>query len=763
MGLQEILTDPITKLPDLVAVYQRVRTWLGAGDAVGILYYQPLPPEKPSAQGEERSAEALRALADCVQQTVASLDQTGIEAQPASGGDELYLFLRLPCESLYRLRRAAEAIASCFGEGTPADPNQPRVKLVTGLTLVHPKQGLPSHWTLTRGMKQAREMSLTALGEGDEAVRAELESLICEGRLGVVFQPLVDLRHGEVHGYEALIRGPAEGRLRSPAELFGAAATAGLTSELEAACLRAIKHHTARLRLGVNLFVNLSPQTVAVQAVRTALGELLAEATPGSMVLEVTEGAWLSDIPELTALLASLRERSMLLAVDDLGAGYANLLSVAQVKPHYLKVDRSIVNNVHRSTAQQALVQAVVQLARQVGARVVAEGIEDPADLREVLRLGVDFGQGYYLGHPASELATVQPHVVAEIQAAQRQKSEAGAGDGHWSIEHILTNGHPVSVDTQVTEVMAAFERESQLTSAVVVSPGGEPLGLIMKDKLFDRMIRPHLNALYARRGVEIVMDRRFATVHRNDSLGHVAQVAVTRGGESQYDDLVVVDKRGFAGIIPLRKLLETLTHQQIAKARATNPLTGLPGNTAIGEHLASHLATPDGVFLYIDIDAFKGFNDHYGFSIGDEVIGALARVLKSAADAAGPPRPFVGHIGGDDFVATCTRRQGPDMIAAIRSGWGREAARIQDYADSLRKTVNPHNGTAERHPLTISTAVVDGADAGDSVDLLALRAALAKQQAKAITGNSIATAAGPWAAPARANGQMAKVIHMRR
>jgi EAL domain-containing protein (putative c-di-GMP-specific phosphodiesterase class I) len=146
------------------------------------------------------------------------------------------------------------------------------------------------------------------------------------------------------------------------------------------------------------LFLNMHPDEFAE-------GWLVRPDDPVSLhdrdvYLEVTESVPLSHYQYCHSVLRELRGRGVKIAVDDLGAGYSNLKYIADLQPEIVKLDRELVAGLERHRPLQRLVKSIVSLCREMGARVVAEGIETAAELRVVMDSGVHFGQGYYIARP---------------------------------------------------------------------------------------------------------------------------------------------------------------------------------------------------------------------------------------------------------------------------------------------------------------------------------------------------------------------------
>jgi EAL domain-containing protein (putative c-di-GMP-specific phosphodiesterase class I) len=128
------------------------------------------------------------------------------------------------------------------------------------------------------------------------------------------------------------------------------------------------------------------------------------------IVIELTEHVPIEDYAPLHRALSDMRMHGARLAADDLGSGYAGFRHLIALSPDIIKLDISLVSGIHRSRSQRALASALIAFATDVGATVIAEGIEEAEELVVLRDLGVPWGQGYYLGRPAP--ATAIPHLV---------------------------------------------------------------------------------------------------------------------------------------------------------------------------------------------------------------------------------------------------------------------------------------------------------------------------------------------------------------
>jgi EAL domain-containing protein (putative c-di-GMP-specific phosphodiesterase class I) len=279
-------------------------------------------------------------------------------------------------------------------------------------------RALDDHMSMGRASGHTRvRVGASAVMRG-AAERAEVYSLLDRSRaLRMAVQPIMDLRTGRLAGYEALARFPGG---RPPDACFAQAYAHGLGFKLEAAAVRAALQLPARAD-GAYLSINLSAAALASDDVQSVLPDRL-----DGLVIEITEHEPLGDEPELRAALDDIRARGARLAVDDAGSGYAGLKSVAALAPDIIKLDRTLIQGVHRDPVKAALIEAFVRYSRVSGAAVVAEGIETLEELTRLAELDVSFGQGYGIARPDYTYPTPARAAVEACTASMSQSLSTG-------------------------------------------------------------------------------------------------------------------------------------------------------------------------------------------------------------------------------------------------------------------------------------------------------------------------------------------------
>jgi diguanylate cyclase (GGDEF)-like protein len=269
-----------------------------------------------------------------------------------------------------------------------------------------------------------RESVFVTTSEKKEAVRR----LIDERRLTTVFQPIWDFGAEALLGVEALTRPDVSYGLSGPAEAFDVAEQIGLVHQLDVLCVENALQFAPELEPGVLLFINLSPLTLDLDAdadVWLAPAVERAGLRPDGIVVEVTE-RFGGRTASVVKRLKRLRQQGFKVALDDVGTGNAGLEMLRGIAAEFVKLDRSIVAAAPTEPGARAVLMAMATFARQTGAFVIAEGIEDE-DTLEFLR-GIDDrdlgsgtiiqgGQGYGLGRPSADIAQALPAMLHDGQA----------------------------------------------------------------------------------------------------------------------------------------------------------------------------------------------------------------------------------------------------------------------------------------------------------------------------------------------------------
>ncbi len=229
----------------------------------------------------------------------------------------------------------------------------------------------------------------------DVALAREVSDVIQHRRFHMVFQPIVDVVDGSVVMSEALCRFDAPST-RTPDRWFADAWRVGLGAPLELAAADMALADIERLPDGCRMSLNVSPTFLE----HPLVDELLAWPHPDRIVLEITEHVECEDFARTRQILTPLRERGILVSLDDAGSGYSSLQRLVALEPDIIKLDLELVRGIDHDPVRRSMARALVHFAADVGSKVVAEGVEAPRELNTLGELGVRLIQGFLIARP---------------------------------------------------------------------------------------------------------------------------------------------------------------------------------------------------------------------------------------------------------------------------------------------------------------------------------------------------------------------------
>lgn len=474
-------------------------------------------------------------------------------------------------------------------------------------------------------------------------------------QLSAAFQPILDFKARQYLGFEGLIRGPIDSQLHLPAALFDLARATGCAVEFESMCREVVLTRFAELKIPGRLFLNasvgaLTDPTFIGDRTSELLSRLKLQAS--NIVIELTENEHVVDFDALREVLDIYRHQGYRIAVDDLGEGFSNLRIWSEVRPDFIKIDRHFISGIATDNLKFQLVRAMHEIAESNHVHLIAEGIETELELTTVRDIGINCGQGYLIARPEPE-PSLRPResVLASIQRGSVIVFPRAVAPsiGSATVRQLMTTIAPVQSSSDNDIVFARFELDPDLLALPVVDATWRPIGMINRYSLIDRFARPFRRELFGRKSCTLFMDSSPIVVDAATSIQDIGQRLSQSARHHLLDGFIITENERYIGTGSSHALMAMITDLQIRAARYANPLTQLPGNVPINEHLDRLLdSNVDFAACYCDLDFFKPYNDNYGYRRGDELIQFLGSLLTETCD---PRIDFVGHIGGDDFM----------------------------------------------------------------------------------------------------------------
>ncbi|MDA8126178.1 MAG: EAL and GGDEF domain-containing protein [Deltaproteobacteria bacterium] len=468
------------------------------------------------------------------------------------------------------------------------------------------------------------------------------------------FHPIIDLFSASVTGFEVLSRGDPPYAM--PRQMFAEAKRLGATWELEKACRVAALEKIASLPEPFRsslFFINVSPDIFSdprflEKFTQARLQEYGIDQK--QIVIEITEEKTFEDFQRFGTLVSHYANQGFKIAMDDFGSGYSGLITLIASTPHYLKLDMAIVRDVHKHDYQQKLVKALVTFASSVNARVIAEGVECGEELDVLVRHGVRYAQGFFFGRPEKN-----PYLLSEEMRTRlgelMEKYDRATIDVDEKVAGLVIRPMTIAARTMCCkELDRVFKKQTHLDHVIILAGEGIA-GMITRQHFYAETGGAFGYQLLQKKPIEVVCKSNPLVVQDRMTVTMMAKLAMDRLSEDLYDPVLVVDRAGtFMGTVTMKQVMTKSLELEIRSAMGVNPLTGLPGNNAIHRWIHDALSWQEYSMVYIDLDQFKGYNDTYGFLMGDEMLCLTARVLTDwLMDL--PEGARLGHIGGDDFV----------------------------------------------------------------------------------------------------------------
>lgn len=568
------------------------------------------------------------------------------------------------------------------------------------------------------------------------------------------FQPIASLRDQNVFGFEGLIRGPAESPWRQPLALFEAARAAGQEIAMELASARAVVESFVRQGLPGRLAINFSGaclERLAGRAERAVKFLLASGLAPGRIVIELTEHERIADPSAFKTHASELRALGLALALDDFGDGHSSLRLWAELSPEFVKIDKYFVRGIQADPARFQCVKAMIRFAEVFGTRLVAEGIESEADLHVLRDLGVELGQGYLLAHPsANPQPALTPRFLRLLQSSgiSVYPEVVKMPLQQRTVAELMSAAPALDMSATNNTVIETFTLHPH-AEAIAVLENLKPVGILNRHAFMDRYAQPYYRELYGKRSCRSFMNPAPIVVDGGASVEALTQILARQDQRYLADGIVVVADGRYLGIATGESLVRAVAEIRLEAARYANPLTFLPGNIPISEHIERLLASAAPfAAVYADLNQFKPFNDQYGYWRGDEMIKLAARCIGAACD---PLRDFLGHVGGDDFVVMFQSPDWRERCQRIVADFNRAAPALFDPAEREAGgiTAEDRHGRATFFPLTTISlgAVHVDCRAHDGAESVASAAAAAKREAKR-------RGAGLWVAGTQAGGE---------
>lgn len=435
-----------------------------------------------------------------------------------------------------------------------------------------------------------------------------IENLINPKNIFPVFQSLLSLQNASVIGYESFIRFELdkenlENPYFFPENTFKREKEKGNVWTLDKASFKTAVKTARAIGLRKKLFINLNSASFFDKNFQKEyIIKYLQKygISPANVVFEISENDFTEEFQEtIEETMAYFRSCGCQIALDNFGKQNFGFKKIYSLNPNYIKIDRTVIQDINTDEIKQKMVKSLVSFCAEIGTKTVATGIENEAELKTSLSLGVGFAQGFFIGNPdrifrnattasysavssclykkdeKSEAQKEQDEKKsdknkkiksaaateksAEIVAPQKKQGTAKIGD-------FCVYGITFVSETPVPEVLQLFQVNKECLLAVVLDVEKHILGTVSKSKFLNLFTSQYGYDLYSKRTIGHLMEKDFLSADENESVIEVSARAMQRSEETVYSPVVVESHGKYKGIVSVRELLDTIVNVEVAE-----------------------------------------------------------------------------------------------------------------------------------------------------------------------------------------------------
>lgn len=567
-----------------------------------------------------------------------------------------------------------------------------------------------------------------------------LKHILESNWLTAVFQPIANLGKNNVIGCEGLIRGPAGTEFQSAAALFATATSPWLRERLEIAAIERILYQVKEMQVPGFIFLNISGNVLINIATKWGLPRFIGwleqqEVPLSKLIFEITEHERIADVEQLKAVTTSLHGRGISFALDDFGDGHSSLRVWAEIQPRFVKIDKFFTADIAKIAYKSKTLHALCHICETLGGTLIAEGIENEEQLGVIRDLGITLGQGFFIAPPETEPAT---RISAAAAATIANKEVTVLSDNFFlgsqqiNAEKLSIAAPTIEPDEPNETALHIFQTNPELHALPVIC-NNIPVGLINRRDFMERFTRAYQKELLGQRPCSLLMNHNPRLLERSANIGEMIGLLTSEDQRYLFEGFIITDNGRYFGIGTGELLVRTVTAQRLEAARHANPLTFLPGNIPISQHIDKLLRNGKPFYVaYCDLNHFKPYNDQYGYWRGDEMIRLLSRTILNTINNR---IDFVGHVGGDDFIIIFQSRNWEQLCCDIIASFNLHARELYDSEELENNgiTAEDRHGHIVFFPLTtlaIGVVTVNPPYYHQAEDV-ASAAAAAKRQAK--------------------------------
>jgi len=393
-----------------------------------------------------------------------------------------------------------------------------------------------------------------------------------------IYQPIVSFLNGKVYGYEALSRvldNKTSNKIvdLSIEQIFRMSDRINKSLEFDALCRsKALKNAKSIAQTEKKLFLNVNPNIINNENFKAGLtkGFLDKEGFDfRKVVFEIAESVAIINREIFLASINHYRNQNYMIAIDNVGSGYSGLNMINDIKPDIIKLDMNLIRNIDKDETKRFLCRAMVDFCKNAGIKVLAKGIETEEELKTLIKLDIELGQGYFIGYPCESFAEIEAEKINLIKKYSEKKNiENSYSSVYPIVGHLSKKGCYFSPNENTAKVYETLKQDHNITDFVIID-NEKAVGFMTKTDLNELFGGKYGYSLYSKGKISELANSDFLKVNHNTTIDSVSRLAMQRPFEQLYNPVVVEQDEKYAGIVTIKDLLDTCTKTEVARERA--------------------------------------------------------------------------------------------------------------------------------------------------------------------------------------------------
>lgn len=535
-------------------------------------------------------------------------------------------------------------------------------------------------------------------------------------KIDFAFQPIVNIKSGEIFAVEALIRNTDKLGFKSIFEFFDKAYEEGILYKLDLILREKAIEKFLKIKIdNLKLFYNLDNRVLLMPDYEIGNTEKILEKfnlSKDRFVFELSERGSIDDPYLLQKMVNIYKKNNYKLAIDDFGTGIAGMQLLYYAESDFIKIDRFFIQDIQKDSKKRLFCSHIVDMAHIMGMRVIAEGIEKKEEFFICKNIGVDFIQGYFIQKPEIDYKLIKP-VYKEIKELFKNDLR---DDAIRLEKKYIQDIEPICIDDLTYErAFNYFKKYKESYFIPIIDRNKEVKGILYEKDIRDLIFSPYGMAIAKNEAFKNKLHSTIkdaVSVENSWDINKILEVYDVNRDKIKYG-IFVTNNNKYIGFLNLRDLLHLSFKKNLQLAENINPLTRLPGNTLIDKFLLEVFEKKEEdvyYLVYFDFNNFKPFNDLYGFRKGDRAILLFSEILKKYLKDAN----LIAHIGGDDFFVEFKNTEFEkvyEMIEKVQNKFKLEVESLYSQEDRKKgfiKTKDRYGIERKFDLLSVSTAIIE-------------------------------------------------------